>query len=231
MLVRRDHEYFTTFGVGTENPIAEGGRWQGGLQTCLDWTDIQTSGRTAYGTQTGSVGPPYNDSTAFYLPPNKQQWADMEVEAQLGTIANRGSWTGFHEVELLLRAQIGPNTIKMYEVLFSAQAGPTYVEIVKWNGPVGVVAGGGGAFTSLAIDSAWGGMNSNDWIKATVIGSVIRAWHRPSTGGAYTNILTYDTASDVVKYTMGFAGHGSWKNGTSNLNDYPIQSWRARPLI
>lgn len=220
---RRNHaagagDYLTAF-PATENPIAEAGRWITGLATGSVWSDIRTTPGLAWGTQDTPVAPPYDDSCAYFVPPSLQLWRDIEIEAQV-YLTNRGSWTGNHEVELLLRGSLQENENKTYEVLFSCLAGPTYVEIVRWNGALS-------SFTSLAINSSWGGLNSGDWIKATIIGTVINAYARTDSGSYGSAILTYDTVNDGTKYTAGYAGIGHWKNGTSNLDDYGLQNWRA----
>lgn len=221
--------YETTFS-STENPISEGGRWISGLAIGLGWSDIETSGGRAYGTQSGAVSPPYDDSCAFLKPAAGTLWsADQEIEAQV-SVSTRSGWTGFHEVELLLRGTLLSNWNTCYECLFPCTAS-TKLELVLWKGPLGENSGGAGGnpntFTVLAEQSTWPGLEDTDWVKAAIVGTTITMSHRTN-AGSYTAYISYDTSGDSVKLSSGWPGIGHWKNGNGNLSDHGFHFLRVR---
>lgn len=228
--------YVTNFDA-TENPISESSRWVNGLATGLDWSDMQTSGGRCYGTQTGAVSPPYDDSCAYLLPETGKHWsADQEIEAQV-SITTRSGWTGFHEVELLLRGTLRANYNACYECLFPCTAS-TKLELVQWKGPFGSNASGAtgnpDSFSVLAEQATWPGLQDGDWIKATIVGTVITMQHRTNSG-SYTTYITHDTAGltkvaggDPYLLTHGMPGIGHWKNGNGNLSDHGITYLRIK---
>lgn len=230
--VLASNAYQTTFSA-TANPISEGGRWITGLASGKDWSDVQVSGGIACGTQTGPVGPPYDDSIALWVPSNGAPWTDTQVEAQV-VIPDRSAWPGstYHEIELLLRGNINANNATFYECLFSVNAGTTYREIVRWNGPLATTADGGGAFTQLTGAQFDLTINDGDWIKATIIGTVI-TMYIGSTRSSYTQLgNSYDTAADSPKYASGFPGLGLWRHDSETvaLTSYGVTSWHAKQL-
>jgi hypothetical protein len=227
---RQGHDSYSTTFSATENPISESGRWVGGATLGVDWNDFQTSSNHAYGKQTQSV-PPYRDSTGLYIPPSGLTSADMEVEAQIYIDETaRASWSGFHELELLLRAQQSAASTKVYEVLFSCISGTTYCQIMRWPGPVGTQLSD---FKELKLNNAFGPMSNGDWIKATIIGNTINGYWRTNAGSYGAPVITANVvtdAGDAILYNKGYAGMGHWKNGTSNLFDYAFVSWRMAYL-
>lgn len=227
---RQRQRYVTTFQT-TENPLSDGGRWVNGAADALNWNNVRaTSTLGAYGTQStvnGATGPPYNDSVSQLLPATGVGWsANQEVQGKV-FLRNRNTFTGFHEVELTLRGAYTSNTWKMYECLFSV--GPTdYVEIVRWIGPLGTqspVTNNTNAFISLALNNLASGptIADGDEIRARIEGSTITAYHRPSSGGAWT---AYASAVDT-NYTSGNPGCGHWVHGVCNDDDYGLSSWQV----
>lgn len=218
MIIRRLREFHTNFGLA-ENPLSDGGRWKTGLAHGLDWTDMQTSGSVAYGTMTFHAHPPYDDSVALWTPPDGQMWRDMEVEAQV-YLGNRGAWTGSHELELWLCGQVRANYCAGYEMLFSANEGVTYTEIVRWNGALN-------SFTSLTSGAVFNlSLDNGDWIKATKVGPLLTLYHRTAAGGSYTQ---KGQVSDST-FVEGYPGYGHWLNGAGNNNEFGLTSFRARSL-
>lgn len=215
--------YSTTFDA-TENPLLQNSAWLNGLTVGKDWSDVQTSGGIACGTQTGPAAPPFDDSIALWTPPNGVPWTDTQIEAQV-VIPDRTGWTGDHEVELLLRGTLTSNSAKFYEVQFAVNAGTTYRAIVRWNGALS-------DFTFLVGQTFDLTINDGDWIKATIIGTVI-TMYRGVTRGSYVQIgSSYDTASDGTKYASGFPGYGHWRNDgeTIPITAWGITSWSATRL-
>ncbi len=213
--------YSTTFDT-TENPLSQSSAWLNGLRDGRDWSDMQSSGGIACGTQTGPVAPPYDDSIALWTPPNGVPWTDMQIEAQV-VIPDRSGWTGNHEVELLLRGSMASGVSTFYECEFSVNAGTTYQGIVRWNGALS-------NFTPLTDNQGSYSISDGDWIKATIIGTVIRMY-KGATRSSYVELTgsPYDTVSDTPKYASGFPGIGHWRNDgeTVSLTSYGLTSWSA----
>lgn len=211
--------------------MVEDGYWLQGATTATDWKDFRTTTNKAYGTQTGTK-PPYDDSAALRVPRPGYAWsADQDVRGRI-YLTSRAGWGGgstYHEVELLLRGSMGPGYIRTYEVIFSTNAGTTYCEIVRWNGPLGVVSGGGGAFTSLRFDGSFPAPTDGLYIRATMIGTVISGY-TSTDGSSWSSCITpYDVAGDSVIYTAGYPGMGHWKNDAADVaSTYGLSWWSAQ---
>lgn len=233
-------DFATSFRDGDENPISEGGLWQSGLAITGAWSDMQVAGGWCYGTQSGPVSPPYDDSCAFWIPPSGRQWVDMEVEAQIG-IATRSGWTGFHEHLLLLRGRLAANSNICIECLFPATA--VKLELVQWKGPLGTNSGGASgnpdSLCVLAEQATWPGTEDGHWIKASIVGSRVRMWHKTASASSYGNPyidFTVGTDTPLINsadpvLSSGYPGIGHWKNGNGNLSDHYFRSFRAKHLV
>lgn len=120
--------YTTNFDL-TEPVISEGGRWSNAASP--SWSNVQTSGGLAFGTQTGlEVSPNFNDSTALLsgFSPNVTLTAVVHVSSNIADGQT-------HEVELLLRmAQTSSSTTRGYEMNFDTGGNAA---LVRWNGPLG----------------------------------------------------------------------------------------------
>lgn len=199
--------YTTSFPL-TENPISEGGNWTNGKTDGLDWCDVSTVPGLAFGTQTGVSGE-YDDSTAIL----KGDWGPNQTVTATVYTVNQTYSNVYEEVELRLRSSISANSNSGYEVLFRCRNdSSSYVEIVRWNGPLG-------SFTSLAkaTGSSYG-ISSGDVVKATVSGNVITA---------YKNDVQLLQASDNT-YGTGNPGIGFWLRGTTGVNgDYGFTTFSA----
>lgn len=223
MPVRRG--YGTSFSL-TENPISEGGRWQGGLTVAEDWCDIETSGGRAFGTQSGTIGPPYNDSVAILQPPAGKSWgADQTVMGRV-FITSRSGWNSFKEVECILRATISAGNLYLYECLFSVVAGTTYVQIMRWNGPVGQSLDD---FEEIAVKSDFAGLSDGTYVRGRIIGTTIDASTSPD-GVNWTVQCSGDIvtdASDGISYATGSPGIGFWNREPTNgaNNTFGFDDW------
>jgi chitodextrinase len=154
--------YATTFPL-TEHPIFENGNWSNGKADGLDWADVQTVGGLAYGSESGSGG--YDDSTAILT----GTWGpDQTAEATVHSVnQNSNVW---EEVEIRLRSKITAYSCTGYEINFRCtHDGSQYVEIVRWNGPLG-------NFTYVAHLSGGPGIQDGDVVKATINRNVITAY-------------------------------------------------------
>ena len=160
--------YLTTFST-SENPVSENGAWIDGKMAGLDWSSVQVSpAGLAHGTQTGFAtgNARYADSTAVLAGPwGANQTATAVVHA---TNQQPGSGNIFEEVELRLRTTIAAHSITGYECNYAARTVGSYVQIVRWNGPLG-------SFTLL--DSQAGpGLQDGDVVKCSVKGNTITTY-------------------------------------------------------
>ena len=153
-----------------ENPISEQGHWINGKANALDWNNVRTTGGFAFGTQTGSDG--FSDSTALLT----GAWApDQSAQAVVHIVAQDPGVVA-EESEIRLRSGMsatpcpgqtsgGCNT--GYEINFSAVTGNNYVQIVRWNGPLGSFA---------LLNSRTQPVQNGDVVKATIAGNTITAF-------------------------------------------------------
>jgi hypothetical protein len=197
--------YSTNFSL-IENPISEGGNWINGKTAGLDWANVSTTQGIAIGLQSGSIK--YDDATALLT----GAWGpDQTVTATVYTV-NQNSDI-FEEVELRLRSSLSAHSSTGYEVLFSCRNdAKAYVQIVRWNGPLG-------SFTHLNGKGGVGvGISNGDIVKATIIGTVITA---------YINNVQVLQATDTT-YATGSPGMGFYLEGATGLNgNYGFTSFTA----
>lgn len=199
--------YTTDFPL-TENPMSEGGNWINGQTVGLDWKNFRTTPGFAFGTQNGSGGPPYDDSTAIV----SGVWGpDQTAQATVRTV-NQQTGSVYEEVELRLRTSISAHVNTGYEVNFRCtHDGSQYQEIVRFNGPIN-------SFTYLARLTGGRGLYDGDVIKATIIGNVITV---------YQNGIQINQATDST-FTSGSPGIGHWLRGPGGLiADYGFTSFAA----
>ncbi len=189
--------YSTQFPL-TENPISERGRWTNGRAIGRDWTDVATIPGLAYGTQTGSGG--YDDATALL----SGDWGpDQSVTATVHSVNQTGGKV-YQEVEIRLRSSLSAHRNTGYEINFRCLQGPSaYVQIVRWNGPLG-------SFTYL-VDEKGKGVSDGDVVRATIKGNVITA---------FINGVLIARATDRT-YSSGAPGMGFFLQGAVGVNrDY-----------
>jgi hypothetical protein len=152
--------YTTTF-AGTENPLSEGGRWS---NNGLDWTTIRKGHGLAYSTQSGIEAGKFKFKDSYAVlsgfPPDQEAWGEVHM--------SKPSSTYCQELEILLRFTSSPHHTTGYECFARCiDDGSSYVEIVRWDGPVG-------KFTYLArMHGAGYGLKNGDTLKASIIGNVI----------------------------------------------------------
>ena len=124
--------YTTNFPL-TENPISEAGNWINGGSVGLDWSNVSTTPGFARGQQIPDRGGAlnYNDSTALV----SGIWGpDQTVQV---VVRNANTGPGGMEVEIRLRSTIAAHNATGYEVNWSAQSTNPYLNIARWNGPLG----------------------------------------------------------------------------------------------
>lgn len=115
--------YQTTFSGGNENPISEGSKWSGGLQTSLDWQNCKIlSGAAQAAVGSGSV----NDDDATAICTGFTWGNDQIVTYTVGANPTDGE-----ESEIRLRSALSAHSNTGYEINW--QSG-NYIQFVAWNG-------------------------------------------------------------------------------------------------
>ncbi len=198
---------YTTHFPLSENPIFEGGNWINGRTTGLDWADVATTNGTAIGLESGFTG--YDDATALLT----GTWGSNQMATATVYTTNRMSGNVYEELEIRLRSSLSAHNCSGYEVLFSLKPDSgCYVQIVRWNGPLGsfdyVNATGGSQFILHTGDTVSGSI-SNSTITAYINGT-------PVLQGTDTN------------YPTGHPGVGIFIQGATGVNDdYGFTSYTA----
>lgn len=223
-----DKVYTTEYSF-TEDRIAEGGElWINGGATGVEWTNVKTSNGIATGTMNRLPDGVnlYDDSIAVL----KGNWGPDQTAEAVVSAVNRtgGGRSGYgenqyqscdKEVELILRGDITPHSIKLYEVLFSSRIdGTTYHQIGVWYGSKA-------DFAELYGDvGRQYEVYDGDVVKATMIGSKIKV---------YINNVQVSEATDST-HTTGKPGIGFYSsrgcNGTEHNDDFGFSSYKATAL-
>jgi hypothetical protein len=215
--------YTTNFPL-SENPISEGGRWiNGGI---FGKTDVQTTQGKAYGTMVSFDGSQYVDSCACL----SGFGPDHEV---LCTISNRGAVNGL-EVEILLRADITCAHVFLYELdCVYADGG---IHLVRWD----MTKANPNSYTFLrkrhtVLRKLLGGevpFSDGDQVYAKIVGTVVTYRYKLAGQGAFSDLFTYDTAHDPVRYSSGNPGIGFWNEtgAASNQSKFAWSSFTANTL-
>lgn len=205
-----------------EAPICEGGIWLNGRTNGLDWTDVLVRNGVAIGAESrtdmtaGIANPaPDSDPTWIYDDPTAVlagEWGIDQYAA--GTVFSRNQTERcYQEVELRLRSTISPNRCTGYEIFWRCLGTENaYVEIVRWNGPLG-------DFTSLCKHSgARYGVSDGDEVEATIVGNEIAGYRN----GKKVISITDDT------FAGGSPGIGfNFGTGRTNI-DYGFTLFEAR---
>ena len=201
--------YSTNFS-STENPISEGGKWVNGKAVGLNWNNVQTVPGKAYAANFVSASSRYSDPIACLT---TSFTANQYAQGTVFRVPGYRNPIDKHEVELLLRFQITPNSARGYEVLWG-QDGEIWV--VRWNGPIGSYSALGGISNSpanMAVDG--------DVLRAEIIGSVIRVYRNGS--------LVFTAPADST-FSTGQPGMGFWPTAGSTLSSYGWKNYQAGSL-
>jgi hypothetical protein len=207
--------YTTNFPL-SENPINEGGRWvNGGI---FGKTDVQTAPGKAYGTMVSFNGSQFIDSCACL----SGFGPDHEV---LCTISNSGAVNGL-EVEILLRADITSAYVYLYELdCVYADGG---IHLVRWD----MTKANPNSYTVLrkshtVLRKLLGGevpFSDGDQVYAKIVGTLVTCRYKRVGEGAFSDLFTYDTAHDPVRYSSGNPGIGFW-NETGSASNQSKFAW------
>ena len=201
---------YTTNFSPSENPISENGAWINGGVQGINWTNVRTTQGMAIGTMPGNAtgNARYADSTAVLT----GKWGPNQT-AQATIVAPNpsGGPSIFEEVELRRRTAISAHSITGYEINASVSTDPNnfYVQIVRWNGPLG-------SWTQIAGTTYH--VRNGDVFKATVVGNLITA---------YVNGVQVCQATDH-NYNNGSPGIGLYLANQTGLNaNYGLTNFRA----
>jgi hypothetical protein len=191
---------YTTNFSRLENPVSENGNWVNGGVTGIDWTNVRTMPGMAVGTMPGNAGgdAQYADSTAVLA----GRWGpNQSAQATIFVAQSSGDSDPFEEVELRLRTTIKPYSINGYEINCSVSTSPQhyYMQIVRWNGPIGDWTELGGRVVHAV---------NGDVIMATANGSTITAYLNGSA------IFSVDDGT----FTNGSPGIGFFLQGATGIN-------------
>jgi hypothetical protein len=204
------NNYTTSFPL-MENPISENGNWINGMVVGLDWSNVASSYGMACGTQTGNgsgLGE-YSDSTALLT----GAWgSNQTVRATVKVVAvDSGS---DEEIELRLRQSLSPHSCTGYEVTFSINPGLPYVQVVRWNGPLG-------NYTYVNENDYTDYAQNGDMVEATIVGSTI---------SVYKNGKLLFTCADST-YSSGSPGMGFFLFGQGAASTYGFSYFSATDEI
>ena len=195
--------YYTTNFPLTENPISEGGKWINGKVTGLEWANVRTTSGLAFGTEPDTIN--YDDSTAILA----GTWGANQTAQGTVYVTNPGSGV-FEEVEIRLRTSISANSNTGYEINCSVVPNNPYMQIVRWNGPLGSWA---------ELDGRSTGCATGDVLQATIVGNTITA---------YKNGVKVLSVTDST-YANGSPGIGFYIQGgsASQQSNYGFKSFTA----
>jgi hypothetical protein len=204
---------FSTNFPATENPISQGGFWLNGGVDGVDWGNVQTDGTHAFGVSLPST---YADPTAALKGawgPDQSAQAVVQMGAQPSVCCM--------EVELRLRVTITPHQITGYEINFSI-TNNTYVQIVRWNGPLADSTNSNNGFTYL--NSVTGpGLKNGDVLRATIVGNTITAF----LNGSQMVQATDTGQGGVGPWTSGSPGMGFFDDADNNWVSFGFSSYSA----
>ncbi len=202
---------YTTNFVATENPISESGNWINGKAKGVDWNNVKTANGRATATVVSGNPSRYNDSIAKL---NSSFSSNQYAQATVYRASGYDPSPSGHEVELLLRFNITPNSASGYEILWGA---PGYLAVVRWNGPLG-------DYTPL-LDTGLPG------IGPAVDGDVFRAEINGNTIAVLKNgsvVATVDIrSSGGAVYTTGQPGMGFWPVDGASIDKFGWKSYTA----
>jgi hypothetical protein len=199
---------FSTDFPAEENPISQGGIWQNGGMTGLQWHDVQTTSGKAFGA--AMVGG-YDDCIAHLDPDFRVFGPDQFAEATVFRVDGYAPGVS-HEIELLLRFSVTPNDAHGYEVLWGVNGN---LAIVRWNGPLN-------DYTPLLDNVEVGGPAvDGDVLRAEIIDDVI---------SVYRNDALVATGPADSTWPSGQPGLGFWPTTGATPANYGWKHYTASEL-
>jgi len=205
------HVYQTSF-PASENPISEGGNWEGGSAAGNSiwlrqafweglplWGDVHTSPGLAYGVNEPTA---FGDPTAIV----KGVWGPEQTVRAIVRVNKTPTGRCCHEVELRLRTTISKDTITGYETYCSVMPNQPYCTIARWNGP------NGSYWNMVTTDKTYA--VDGDEMEATVVGT------NPTIVTLYKNGRQILQAVDTGKAGGGYGAYGPFTSGNPGIGFY-----------
>jgi hypothetical protein len=202
--------YTTSFPL-KENPISEGGRWEGGKTVGIDWGNVSTTPGLAI----GHAGPKrFADSVALLT----GTWGPTQTAE--GVVYSKAPFH-YPEVSMRLRSSLSPHDCSGYEISNSLKKDNTaYLIIVRWNGPLA-------DFTYLVqLHGKQYGVTTGDIVKATIVGNVITAY-KNGIELAHVKDNTYLTGQPGFGFNEGINGDYGITRFTATATDAPANTSSA----
>ena len=212
--------FFTTFSGGTENPISEGGNWNGKPVPAVFTNAVQKSGGIAFD---GGTATSVNDAVAVV---NTQAFNPVSTKVRITITLSVTGAIGAGEVEIHFNNHFTSTDIQLYELDFTNGG----ILAVKWLGPQGSIffplstVSGGGGWSGGAPPSTGDTVTAERTDNGSVV--TISVVHTPiSTGIPFSMLVCQDSLaiSGSNIYTTGQPGMG-FDNGT---NVFAIDSYRC----
>jgi hypothetical protein len=202
------HRTYTTNFPLAENPISEGGKWINGQKDGLDWTNVRTTPKFAFGTEIGGTRPElqkYDDSTALLT----GTWGPNQT-AQATVRRTNADTSGnvYREVELRLRSAISPHNATGYEIMFScSKSEKAYCNIARWDGILGAW------MFLLKNEGSRFGVANGDVVKASMVGKLITVYINGVEIGQTTDYLFPSGNPGIGFYVEGVypSGETIWR--------------------
>jgi hypothetical protein len=189
---------YTTNFPNTENPISEGANWKNGALDGVDWTNCRTKQGLVFGTENGTNGNQYDDSTCILT----GTWGPLQI-VQATVFSQNQNDAYFQEVELRLHSTMSAHGCTGYEVLFRVLYPGGYVTIVRWDGPLGKFT-----YLNQKAESSYKGIQKGDVVKASVDANGLII--------GYVNGVEVIRAIDTT-YVGGNPGIGFWLKARGGL--------------
>lgn len=188
-----------------------------GFTTGIDWKDVKIVNNVLIGTQpgnnAGTSGPPFDDSTGFFINPYGQAWPqDQDVVCDCVITDTGTAGPTFRELAVRLRSACTPHINSGYECGWRCtQDGSQYAGITRWNGPLN-------DFTTVVDATSVVGIINGYQIRATAIGTVLTMYQRANSSLSWSVVCTHDTAGDTPHFLAGAPGVSTWIRGTTDAS-------------
>jgi hypothetical protein len=204
--------YSTNFPL-TENPISENGAW---FSPNANWTRPRTSSGIAYGTQTGSSAPPFDDSIACMANPAwlayPNHWCSGVVHRDVGALSQ--------EIELFVRCDFTNTNARGYEI--DIKEGGAF-HFIRWNGAPD-------DFTPMVMDIT-NNVDCSDLsdFKASVLGPVITVTCK-GLFCASLDVQQWAVDHGGAYFADGVPGMGFWDISGAPHTAFAWDNWAAGVL-
>lgn len=193
--------------LANQNPL-DPAIWLNGQADGTDWSNMALTGGIAHGKHRNIQ---FSDPTAIA----KGTWpANQRAQIVLTGVDTQGSCVG--EAEIRLRSAVSPAVNRGYEIFYATSGGVNYIQVVRWNGPLG-------NFSDPPLYNLGSGpAPQNGYVlRAQMVGDVITGW-------LLSEFVPVDEEpepaqivwTDSVTDTDGPGGHAVFSDGAPGLGMY-----------